>query len=101
MALTVQTFCALYTEFALAPVALVQAKLDEATLMCPTRMWGDLTDQGVGLYTAQFLYDSPYSRHMARVDQGGDRETVRSDSSPYYSRLQRLKTQVASGWRVL
>lgn len=101
MALTVRTFQALYPEFADAPPALVQAKLDEAVLMCPESIWGDMTDQGVGLYVAQFLYDSPFSRHMARVDQGNDRQGVRSDASPYVDRLQRLKQQVASGYRVL
>ncbi len=101
MALTVRTFCALYPEFDSAPPALVQAKLDEAALMCPESIWGDLTDQGVGLHTAQYLYDSPFSRHMARVDQGNDRQGVRSDASPYIDRLRRLTQQVASGYRCL
>ena len=79
----------------------MQAKLDEASLLCPERIWGDLRDQGVGLHAAQYLYDSPFARHMARVDQGNDRQGVRSDASPYIDRLQRLKQQVASGYRVL
>lgn len=101
MALTVRTFQALYPEFADAPAALVQAKLDEAAIMCPESMWGELRDQGIGLHAAQYLFDSPFSRHMARVDQGNDRQGVRSDASPYIDRLRRLTQQVASGYRVL
>lgn len=101
MAVTAASFKALYTEFADAPDALVEGKLAEAVTMCPERVWGDLTDQGVGLYTAQYLYDSPFSRHMARIDQGNDRQGVRTDASPYIDRLRRLVQQVASGYRVL
>jgi hypothetical protein len=101
MAVTAASFKALYPEFGDAPDALIEGKLAEAVLMCPDRMWGDLADQGVGLYTAQYLYESPYARHMARVDQGNDRQGVRSDASPYNDRLRRLVQQVASGSRVL
>ena len=73
----------------------------EAATMTPDAVWGDLADQGRALYTAQYLYDSPFARHMARVDQGNDRQGVRSDASPYIDRLRRLVQQVASGYRVL
>jgi hypothetical protein len=101
MAVTAASFIVTYPEFADAPTVLIEAKLAEAVLMCPDRVWGDLADQGVGLYTAQFLYDSPFARHMARVDQGNDRQGVRTDASPYVDRLRRLVQQVASGYRVL
>ena len=101
MAVTAASFIVTYPEFSDAPVALVEAKLAEAVTMCPDRVWGDLTDQGVGLYTAQYLYDSPFARHMARIDQGNDRQGVRSDASPYIDRLRRLVQQVASGYRAL
>ena len=100
MAVTAASFKALYPEFGDAPDALVEGKLAEADLMTPSGVWGDLKDQGQALYTAQFLYDSPFARHMARIDQGNDRQGVRSDASPYYGRLRQLVQQVASGYRV-
>lgn len=101
MAVTAASFIVTYPEFADAPVALIEAKLAEAATMTPDAVWGDLADQGRALYTAQYLYDSPFARHMARVDQGNDRQGVRSDASPYIDRLRRLVQQVASGYRVL
>ena len=101
MAVTVDSFQRLYPEFADAPPGLVAGKLTEARVHCPEAIWGDFADEGIGLYVAQSLYDSPFSRHMARVDQGNDRQGVRSDASPYIDRLRRLTQMVASGYRVL
>ncbi len=101
MAVTAASFVALYPEFSDAPEALITLKIAEADTMTPSRVWGDLKDQGQALYTAQYLYDSPFARHMARVDQGNDRQGVRTDASPYVDRLRRLVQQVASGYRVL
>jgi hypothetical protein len=47
------------------------------------------------------LFNSPFSRHMARVDSGNAKDASRSDASPYRDRLQRLKLTVASGGRVI
>lgn len=101
------SFLITYPEFAGAPTTLIDAKLAEARTLVYGPVWNadgstarDLTDQAVGLYTAAFLFDSPYSRHMARTDEGDAAEKNRSDANPYRIRVERLKLVVSSGFRV-
>jgi len=108
MAIDVDTFLVNYPEFQDAPESLIEAKLDEAQLQILPAIWNaggdgtrDYTQMATFLYTADALFDSPFSRHMSRVDQGNDRQGVRSDASPYRAKLQELKRTVTSGWRVL
>jgi hypothetical protein len=122
MAIDVATFLSLYPEFDRAPTPLVQAKLNEAILMCPSTVWGgavptvvgpatpnvattpdfdrapagfggDLTQMGVFLYCAKFLALSPFARKMALTNKDG--------STIYDARLNELKRTVTSGARVL
>lgn len=99
MAINLATFKARYPEFLNAPDTLIAACMSEAVTMCPVSVWGaggdsprDLTQQGVFLYTAQFLSESPFARHMNLVADG---------ASPYKARIDTLKRIVASGHRVL
>lgn len=108
MAVDVSTFLTSYPEFKDAPQPLIQAKLDEAQLQILPAIWNalgdptrDYTQFATFLYAADELFNSPFSRHMARVDQGNDRQGVRSDASPYKIKLDQLKRTVTSGWRVL
>ena len=104
----VATFVASYPEFGQAPPSLIAAKLAEAQTLVYGPQWNaggdparDLTEQATFLYAADFLYNSPFSRHMARVGEGGAKDSARSDQSPYKLRLDRLKLTAASGWRVI
>lgn len=97
MALTVADFLISFPEFYDAPATLVSAKLADAVTMCDPAAWGaeparDLTQQGVFLYTASFLAESPYGRKMALVDDRG--------RSIYQQRLDVLKRIVGIGFRV-
>lgn len=107
MAITTQAFLLSYPEFRAAPDSLIEAKLAEAQQLVWAPVWNaggdasrDLSQQAIFLYAADMLYNSPYSRHMARTDEGGAVQGTRSDASPYKQRLDRLKLTVASGSRV-
>ena len=99
MAITVAEFLVGYPEFGDAPTTLIQAKLDEATQLVYTPIWGntdptrDLVQQGTFLYCAHFLALSPYARHMKLVHDDGK-------TTLYSARLETLKRTVASGLRV-
>jgi hypothetical protein len=92
VAVTVESFKVAHPEFVNADDAQVEVALDDAILMCPESVWGNFTDQGVRLTTAQTLAQQPTAREMALNPDG---------STVYDKRLAQLKLTVASGGRVV
>lgn len=64
--LTVAEFRARFPEFTSTIVgdAVVQARLDEAAIETPKKVWGDLTTTGHGWLTAHLLSSSGYGREV-------------------------------------
>ena len=94
MAIDVATFKASFPEFAAAPNTLVESQLDYAEVRCPLDVWGDLREEGIFIYCARFLAQSPYARKMGMTG-------FKEGRTPYDDRLAQLIRTVASGFRVL
>jgi hypothetical protein len=68
VAWTAASFKEQWPEFAPTPDALVEAKLAAAALQCDARLFGDDTDEAVGLLAAHKLASSPHGA-PARLDK--------------------------------
>lgn len=71
MALDLATFQNRYPEFAQIDPDYVTAVLADALQYVPVGTWGDFTDQGHGLKTAQLLAGSPFGNGTALVNADG------------------------------
>lgn len=89
MAVTATSFKTAFPEFANADNTLVAAVITRAAADCPADTWGDLTDRGVELVTAQALALSPNGRGTQLVNKDG--------STVYDQRLIDLKRAVTLG----
>ena len=86
-------FIAKFPEFAQADESIVQAALDDATLLCPYSRWQSLQAMGIGLRAAQALALSPFARQMALANDDG--------STVYDGRLKQLFSLVSIGGMVI
>lgn len=93
MAVTAQTFKDSNPEFRNLDDEYLGIKIAAAVVACPSRVWGDFTDQGVALHTAQQVALGPYGRDLKLVNDDG--RTV------YDRELERLRLMVSSGARVI
>lgn len=71
MSLDTATFKINRPEFASVDDPVIQAAIDKATQLCPSRRWGALQDQGIELRAAKALALSPFARSMALVSKDG------------------------------
>lgn len=93
MAWTPTTFRARWTEFAPTADAVVQAALDEATRRTDARLFGNRTDDAIGLRAAHNLSLSP----------GGQQARLESEkgTTTYMTELRTLMQERAGGpWTV-
>jgi hypothetical protein len=89
---TVASLVSEFPEFARATVAMIQAKIDEAELRTPERIWGAKVDLGVKYLAAHLLAMSPFGRELKLANDDG--RTIYGDER---TRLERI---VSSGFRV-
>jgi hypothetical protein len=64
-------FLVRHPEFADAEAALVEAKLAEAERRTPSRVWGDLEDDGIASLAAHLLAISPNGQMARLVNKDG------------------------------
>lgn len=94
--MTLSEFRIRYPEFEKADDALVSAILDEALVVTPPNIWGDLADRAQGLLTAHLLTLAPHGARGARLTLGAVSGTMYADE------WQKLAATRTPGWyRVL
>lgn len=93
MAVTADSFRESYPEFTNLGDDVIEAKITDGELRCPSSVWGDFADTGVCLYVAQRLALSPWGRDLKLTNDDG--------STVYDRELERLVRVVASGGRVI
>lgn len=86
-------FIGSFPEFAGAPQALIQAKLDEAARNMDLPVWGALADDGISYLAAHKLATSPAGQNARLITKDG--------TSTYLLEYRRLCRIVGSGFRVI
>jgi len=81
-------------------MSLVEAKIAEAVLQVDDGVWGDKTDLGVSYLACHLLSMSSFGQHTRL--QPASAKVGRTDAITTYEReYQRIKSTVASGYRVV
>lgn len=91
--MTTVQFLTQFPEFKTADLSLIQAMLDAALLEIDVSIWRTKADQGQAYLAAHKLALSPFGQNVRLVAKDG--------STTYYTHYQALRSQVASGYRVI
>jgi len=94
MTVTAASLIAEFPEFDLdgSNTAIIQAKIDAATLRTDATVWGTMRDEGIKYLAAHLLALSPFARELKLANDNG--ETI-------YGKMRRdMEMVVASGFRV-
>lgn len=90
--MNVQTFLIQFPEFAKTDINLVQSMLAAALLEIDPSVWRAKADQGQAYLAAHMLATSPFGQNVRLMAKDG--------TTTYWTRYEKLRGQVASGFRV-